>query len=521
MSSVTTGQQRRLEEQPAALVRLAAEQHLGALRARVLDVRDDLVEPLAVDERADVHALLGADPDAQGGDRLRVALDERVVDAVLHEQAVGGDADLAGVAELAQDGAGDGLVEVGVVEDEERRVAAELERELHDLAGALRHQDLADGRRSREGELAHDRVARQLAADHGRVLGIAGHDLEDARGDPRAVGELGQGERRERRLLGRLAHDRVAGRERGRDLAGDHRRGEVPGRDAAADPDRLLEHDDPRVGRLGRDRVAVDALALLPHPLQESGGVADLGIRLGQRLTLLARHDHGEVAAVPEHQIGERAQICRALACGTRTPGRERRVGALDRPARLRGAHARHLGEHLAGRGIVHRERRAGVGRAPGAVDVAAVQAAIGVNIIARENVKALRDINVCEVLRRRHHTQEKLLEKQKAGKKRMKQVGTVENRRWPFLAILQVDDKNELRAIFCANRITGVDAAARAGSFSQRKAKAARLLADFDAVRNRARVDRHEPIYEQERSLEDGAVRQPAWLEYTASFFP
>ena len=54
-----------------------------------------------------------------------------------------------------------------------------------------------------------------------------------------------------------------------------------------------------------------------------------------------------------------------------------------------------------------------------------------------------------------------------------------------------------------------------------QRKAKAARLLADFD-VRNRAALDRHEPIVEQERkSLEDGTVRQPAWLEYTASFFP
>ena len=54
-----------------------------------------------------------------------------------------------------------------------------------------------------------------------------------------------------------------------------------------------------------------------------------------------------------------------------------------------------------------------------------------------------------------------------------------------------------------------------------QRKAKAARLLADFDA-RNRAALDRHEPIVEQERkSLEDGTVRQPAWLEYTASFFP
>ncbi len=54
-----------------------------------------------------------------------------------------------------------------------------------------------------------------------------------------------------------------------------------------------------------------------------------------------------------------------------------------------------------------------------------------------------------------------------------------------------------------------------------QRRSKAARLLADFDA-RNRAALDRHEPIVEQERkSLEDGAVRQPAWLEYTASFFP
>jgi len=54
-----------------------------------------------------------------------------------------------------------------------------------------------------------------------------------------------------------------------------------------------------------------------------------------------------------------------------------------------------------------------------------------------------------------------------------------------------------------------------------QRLARARRLLADFDA-RNRAALDRHEPIVEQERkSLEDGTVRQPVWLEYTASFFP
>ncbi|HEX5639830.1 MAG TPA: signal peptidase I [Burkholderiaceae bacterium] len=54
-----------------------------------------------------------------------------------------------------------------------------------------------------------------------------------------------------------------------------------------------------------------------------------------------------------------------------------------------------------------------------------------------------------------------------------------------------------------------------------QRRARAARLVSDFDQ-RNAAALARKEPIVEQERrSLEDGAVRQPAWLEYTASFFP
>ena len=88
------------------------------------------------------------------------------------------------------------------------------------------------------------RGSASIADDHGPG-GLVDDHVDHAVGHAGLAQDVGDGERGQRRLLGRLEHDRAAGRQRRADLAGGHGGREVPRRDQHADADRLLQHQDP------------------------------------------------------------------------------------------------------------------------------------------------------------------------------------------------------------------------------------------------------------------------------------
>ena len=262
---------------------------------------------------------------------------------------------LAGVAEDRHRRRRRGGPEVGVGEDDVRRLAAELERHPLDRRRGPGRDPAPDLGRAGEGDLGDVGVLDQpLPAD----AAGPGDDVEHALGQPGLERDPLELDRAQRRQLGRLEDDRVAGGERRRDLPGGDRQREVPGHDQADDAERLAE---------GHVDAAGDRDRLPEQPLRPAGVVAegfgdhlDLAAGVGDRLADVARLGQGQLFAVLGDVGGEAVEERRPVGRRDRAPGRECLLRPRHRSVGLLDPGPRQLGDLLLGRGIDDAEGLAG-----------------------------------------------------------------------------------------------------------------------------------------------------------------
>ena len=172
------GQKRRLVVRP---FRLPADEHLRALRDGIVDAALDGLERLLVDERPDDRVVLLRIARLEPLRLLDQPVDEGVGDATLDDDLPCRHADLALVEERAEGSGVDGVVEIRIVEDDERVVAAELEHDPLEVASGRLGDLPSRVRRAREVDAAHGRMLGELLADRSRLARTVGDDVEHSR----------------------------------------------------------------------------------------------------------------------------------------------------------------------------------------------------------------------------------------------------------------------------------------------------------------------------------------------------
>jgi hypothetical protein len=253
--SITVGEYR------APSRRLPARQ-LGALGDGLVHARFEELRRGLVDDGAHLHFRVGRIAEAPRLGLGHQQVDEALVHLLVHEDALHRGAALAAVAIGALHGERGGLVEVRVLHDDERVVAAQLEHHaaIADLGGdGLAHRHAAGER-----DEVDLRVRDELVGDLARV---AGDDLQHLLRQARLVQQLREEDRRERRLLGGLQDHPVVGRHRRRHLVRHLVHRVVERRDRGDDAgERLAARVDAAVAAVRRD-VAGEGLAVVAQRL--------------------------------------------------------------------------------------------------------------------------------------------------------------------------------------------------------------------------------------------------------------
>ena len=289
----------------------AAGEDAAAGLAGLGDLLEEVFEELRSGEGADVGGFEHGVADAEVGHAGDEALFELGIDAVVDDEALGGDAGLAVVDAASLDGVVDGGVEVGGGEDDEGVGAAELEDGLLDEPAGLGGDGAACGLGAGDGDGDDAGVVEE-------VLDLAGLDeegLEDAAGEAGAAHEGFNRQGALRDVGGVLEQADVAGHERGGEEAEDLPEGEVPGHDGEDDAEGVVA--DVGLGVLGGDAFGgEDAGGVVGVVAADVGALGDFGAGGDEGLAHLGGHGGGELFEVGFEQRGEAAHPEHALVEG-------------------------------------------------------------------------------------------------------------------------------------------------------------------------------------------------------------
>ncbi len=283
-------------------------------------MRQGGIQAFLVDDCPNLDILVETVADLHLGRLLAEALEKLLVDGALYVDAVCCNAGLAVVSELGNQGAVDRLLDIGIFEDDDRRMPAELEGELRDGPCGLLEELLSHFGGAGEGDLAEIRVVHELTDDLARR---AGNELEDALWNTDLVETLRECHVTERGLRCRAEDHGAARGEGGGDLADGQDQREVPRRDTRYGTHRLLEHEVTFAVGLMRDNAAVAAPRFFGEPAQVVYCDVHLAEALAEGLAVLPYDRLADLFLAALQALGYRQEIVCPLHAGETAPAFE------------------------------------------------------------------------------------------------------------------------------------------------------------------------------------------------------
>jgi hypothetical protein len=236
----------------------------------------------------------------------------------MNQDARAGAATLAVVEIDAEVHPGKSIVEIRIREDDVRRLAAELEGDLLEIATGRRLEDLTTNPcRSGEGNLINIHMGSEGGAGD---RSAAREDIDHPRWEASLTNEAGDVQGRERSLLGGLDNNRVPGRHGRPNLPHPHHQWEIPGNDLGADADGLMAGVH-QIVRVNIDRLAKDLIRPTGIVAQAVGRKANITAGHRQCLPVVQGFDGGEDFDITLDQLGQLGKETAALCRGDATPG--------------------------------------------------------------------------------------------------------------------------------------------------------------------------------------------------------